>query len=367
MTFLNGRVRRMFVIQNQTRPGEIQNALRDLMRDGVESVRVCSAYVTRKGSELLYDEIRRSSRNGDQDAVSKTIVASLDFGTTEPQALEYWMEIPGSRVLVAGADLLERRTLNPKVAFHPKVYAFGRPNGTVGSLTGSANLTSRGLTINSEAAWCVPKHASHEEVDVAWQSITQGTTPLTQELLDQYRLLREQTIGERQTRETQPVPEPEVGQLGDYQPFAVAVADPDRHARMWIQARQLQGGSHTQLELPRGSHRFFGAVQIPAGADQVVRLAELVLTSGQSSWPECPLTWHPNNQMERINLPSIAKGGYDYNNTLILFRRLGEGRFELQAHPWDSDSCRAFVEASRTTNLLFRVGRNSNRLYGLLP
>lgn len=124
----------MFVIQNRTRPGEIQNALRDLMRDGVESVRVCSAYVTRKGSELLYDEIRRSSRNGDQDAVSKTIVASLDFGTTEPQALEYWMEIPGSRVLVAGADLLERRSLNPKVAFHPKVYAFRRPNGTVGSL-----------------------------------------------------------------------------------------------------------------------------------------------------------------------------------------------------------------------------------------
>ncbi len=356
----------MFVIQNQTQPGEIQNALRDLMRDGVESIRVCSAYMTRKGGELLYDEIMRSSPNGDQDAVSKTIVASLDYGTTEPQALEYWWGIPGSHILVAGADLLERGNLNPKVAFHPKVYAFGRPNGTVGSLTGSANLTSRGLTINCEAAWCVLEHISHDEVDAAWRSITQGTTPLTQNLLDRYRSLRERTISGRPARETQPVPKPEIGQMGDYQPFGEAAADPDQYGRMWIQARQLQGGAGTQLELPRGSHRFFGATQIPAEADQVVHLGEPTLTSGQTIWTERPLTWHPNNQMERINLPSIAMGGYDYGNSLILFRRLGEGRFELQVHPWDSDSCRAFVEASRMANLLFRVGRNSNRLYGLL-
>lgn len=367
VAFLNVGVRQMFIVQNRAQPGEIQNALHDLMRDGVESVRVCSAYVTRKGSELLYDAIRRSNPNADQDSVSKTIVASLDFGTTEPQALEYWREIPGSQIWVAGADLLERGNLNPKVAFHPKVFAFGRPNGTVGSLTGSANLTSRGLTINSEAAWCVSEHRSHHEVDAAWRSITQGTTRLTQDLLDRYRSLRERTIRGQRARETQRVPEPEIGQLGDYQPFGEAVANPGRYGRMWIEARQLQGGSHTQLELPRGSHSFFGAMQIPAEADQVVHLAELVLTSGQTSWPNCPLTWHPNNQMERINLPSRARGGYDYGDSLILFRRLEDGRFELQVHPWDSDSCRAFVEASRMGELLFWVGRKSDRLYGLLP
>ena len=357
----------MFVIQNRKRPGEIQNALRDLMRDGVESVRVCSAYVTRKGSELLYDQIRRSKPNGGQEAVSTTIVASLDYGTTEPQALEYWREIRGCRVLVAGADLLERGDLNPKVAFHPKVYAFGRPNGTVGSLTGSANLTSRGLTINSEAAWRVSEHGSHGEVDRAWQSIIQGTTPLTPSLLDRYRSLRKQTIRGQPASEVRPVPEPEFGQLVDYQPFTEAVADPKSYDRVWIQAERLQGGSETQLELPRGTPRFFGADRILPDEGSVVPLAELVLVSGQAIWRSRRLTWHPNNQMVRINLPSSTQGGYDYGNSLILFRRLNDGRFELQVHPWDSDPCRAFVEASRIGNLLFRVGRSSNRLCGLLP
>jgi hypothetical protein len=48
--------------------------------------------------------------------------------------------------------------------------------------------------------------------------------------------------------------------------------------------------------------------------------------------------------MERINLPSQAMGGFDYEESLILFRRLGGNNFELRVYPWDSDSARAYVE-----------------------
>ncbi len=363
----------MFIVQNRERPEAIRNALRDLMRDGVESVRVCSAYMTRKGSELLHDDIKRASPYGDQSAVNKTIVTSPDFGITEPEALEYWMRVPGSRVLVAGADLLERNSLNPKIAFHPKLYAVGRPNGTAGSLVGSANLTSRGLTVNGEVAWLQLNHQTLSEVDAAWESITRMATPLTQEILHRYRSLRELTALRELTvhtgpvKELQPVPQPDISGLDSRDSFEGMVADPESYDRVWIQADNLQGGSGTQLELPRSTTHFFGVGANLSDEGQVVHLAELVLVSGQTVWDDRKLTWHPGNKMVRMNLPSITQGGHDYRNSLILFRRLNTRRFELQVHPWDSDSCRAFVEASRIGELLFRVGRNSDRLYGLLP
>jgi hypothetical protein len=45
----------MFIVQNELRPAEIQNALFDLMRNGIDSVRVCSAYISMAGSEILFD------------------------------------------------------------------------------------------------------------------------------------------------------------------------------------------------------------------------------------------------------------------------------------------------------------------------
>ena len=359
--------KQVFVVQNERRPGEMQNALRDLMRDGVESVRVCSAYVTLSGSAVLLDGIQRSSPNGDHERVRKTIVASLDFGLTDPEALEFWKKVPGCSVLVAGVSSLVRDNLNPSIAFHPKLYVFGRPNGTIGSLIGSANLTSRGLTMNSEAGWRVAEHVPSDGVDAAWEMVIQSAIPLTWDILDRYRSLRKRAFSRQSAEEVQPVPQPNIGQPNSYQPFLRAVADPLRYRRMWIQSHGLQGGSRTQLELPRDSCRFFGGVQETRAEERVGRIANPVLLSGHRVWRDCALTWHPNNRMERINLPSVAKGGYKYENSLILFRRLDGDRFELQVHPWDSDSCRALVEASRIGELMFRVGRNSSRFYGLLP
>ncbi len=73
--------------------------------------------------------------------------------------------------------------------------------------------------------------------------------------------------------------------------------------------------------------------------------------------------------------PMAARFGYNGhgcesylgNVGLILFRRIARNTFELRVHPWDSDAARAYVEASRRAGLVFRVGRNSNRLAGFVP
>lgn len=54
----------MYVVQHAGRPGEIQNALFNLMREGVSQVRVCCAYVSLSGSQILYDGITRSAAGG---------------------------------------------------------------------------------------------------------------------------------------------------------------------------------------------------------------------------------------------------------------------------------------------------------------
>lgn len=356
----------MLVVQNESRPGEIQSALHDLMRNGIERVRVCSAYISVAGSELLFDAIRRSAPNGNHRGVAKTVVTSLDFGLTEPEALEFWSRVANCSVLVAGTAQLEDGSLTPRSAFHPKLYLFDGPDGAVGSLTGSANLTSRGLTINSEVAWFETEHRDMPATDAAWEAAIEPAVPLTDEILDAYRALRRRAIAARPIDEFEPVPEPAIGRLSLYRPFSEARINPSRYRFMWVQSRGMQGGAGTQLELPRGSHRFFGANYTDYDFARVDHIAEPVLVAGRKRWRDRPLTWHGDNAMERINLPSHAMGGFRYEDSLIMFRRLAQNTYELRVHPWNSDSARAYVEASRLADLVFRVGRNSSRLAGFI-
>jgi HKD family nuclease len=355
----------MLIVQNEFSPAEIQNGLFDLMRGGVEQVRVCSAYITVSGSELLFDALERAS-GGNQDRIEKTIVASLDFGLTEPEALTFWKDTQNCRVRVAGVSRLARGLLNPQTAFHTKFYLFDRPDGTMGSLVSSANLTNRGLTINSEVGWLEANNEDPDQINRAWISILVPTTPLTNDILNRYSLARDRVADRLPTEETEPLPPPPIGRINQYPSFADARIGFGSYEQMWVQSRQMQGGARTQLELPRGAHRFFGADFQGYAFDRVDHIVEPVLVSGSSRWRNRPLTWHGDNAMERINLPSQAMGGFEYEDSLILFRRLEENTFELRVYPWNSDSARAYVESSRQQGTLYRLGRNSNRLVGFV-
>jgi HKD family nuclease len=355
----------MLIIQNEFNPAEIQNGLFDLLRSGVEQARVCSAYITVSGSELLHDALERAS-GGNQDGVRKTIVASLDFGLTEPDALTFWRDLENCQVLVAGTSQLTRGTLIPKTAFHTKFYLFDRPDGTMGSLIGSANLTNRGLTINSEAAWLESSHEDRDQINLAWENIVVPATPLTDDILSRYSLLRDRSEVEYPTEELEPVPAPPVGRYNQYESFANARIRMGFYEHMWVQSHQMQGGARTQLELPRGAHRFFGADFSDYDYDRVDHIVELILVAGTRRWRDRPLTWHGDNAMERINLPSLAMGGFSYEDSLILFRRQADNTFELRVYPWNSDTARAYVESSRRQGTLFRLGRNSNRFVGFV-
>ena len=357
----------VFVVQSNLRPAAIRNALFDLTRGGLARARICSAYMSRMGSRTLLDAIERSAPDGVHDDIPKTVVASLDFGLTEPGALRLWRQ-SGAEVLVAGTEVLEGPSLTPATAFHPKLYVFDRPDGTVASLVTSANLTNRGLTVNAEVGYEVVT-ADAETTDNAWRAAVELAVPLTDDILGRYEARRNvarEVARERAADETDPVPAPSLPDRG-LAPFGDASVEVRAHAQLWVQSLKMSGGSATQLELPRGAHRFFGVESVDYRAQNVDRIAEPTLVSGTRRWTDNPLRWHGNNQMERINLPSAANGGFNYAYSLILFRRLDTDVYELCVHPWDSDTARACVEASRRCELLFRVGQtNTTRLVGLI-
>ena len=352
----------MYIVQSQRRPAAIQDALRDLMRDGLSRVRICSAYLSLMGSRMMLDAIERNAPDGDSENVRTTVVTSLDFGLTEPAALRMWHGRQAD-VHVAGTAALDRGTLMPETAFHPKFYVFDRPDGKVASLVTSANLTNRGLTINSEVGWA-DRSADAGATDRAWCAAVELAVPLTEDILRRYEELR-MSVRER-AHDMAPVPRPP-SPAEPLASFGDAAIDLGRYNQMWVQSFEMSGGSATQLELPRGAHRFFGAAAADYEALDVDAIAEPTLVAGSREWERRPLRWHGNNRMERINLPSAASGGFDYTQSMILFRRLRADRYELRVHRWDSDTARACLDASRQRRLLFRVGQtNTSRLAGLI-
>ena len=317
---------RMLVIQNSIAPANIRHALVDLAGNDTTDLRIASAYVTRSGSNVLLNAVGSALGEEAFAAIPKLLVTSFDFGLTDPIALRDWLDLDNALVMVAGVSLLEDGSLIPTRAFHPKMYAFGKHDATYNVLVGSANLTGRGLSVNAEAAWSQHDVPSGQ-VDAAFARTRHETLELTTDILAAYQALRQQRPPPPELEpETQPV-EPPAPLAGAQLPlFRIAIEtgalNPAAYNSMWIHGEGLQGGSRNQLELPRGAHTFFGFQFDQYEYPHNLTIGEPLLRSAGRVWDNRPLTWHGNNRMERLNLPTLAQGGFNYADTAVMFRRL---------------------------------------------
>jgi len=318
---------------------------------------------------MLLDSVADSVGAAAFAAMPKTLITSFDYGITEPQALDDWLSLGHASVRVSGASAIAAGTTSPARAFHPKLYAFHVGDQTSGVLVASANLTARGFTNNVEAGW-VQHSASSTQVDTAFSLLSADTDPLTTHLLSAYQKLRS----------SQPPPTngpddglpvvPFVPASGHLPLFRDAVQGGQVNLatfnEMWVQVEKLQGGSGSQLELPRRGHRFFGLTFGQYTAPHAV-IGRPSLRIGSKVWGNKQLTWHGSNGMERFNLPTQAQGGPVYSNSVVMFRRLPNASFELVVTPLDSDLAHAWAGASHSAGNLFRLGAGATtRLVGLL-
>ena len=180
----------MLIVQNVMEPASLRNALVDMIATGITDVRVASAYVTLKGADILLSAVMDAVGPVAFSVMPKTLITSFDFGLTEPQALQRWCAMTNSMVFVSGARKLAQGSLIPQRAFHPKFYILGRGPQMCSMLVGSANLTSRGFSVNTEAAW-VQQAVPRVVADGAFDKVCFETTALTENLLTAYATLRQ--------------------------------------------------------------------------------------------------------------------------------------------------------------------------------
>ena len=97
------------------------------------------------------------------------------------------------------------------------------------------------------------------------------TSPLTAQLLDDYRDARTRTDRPALEPETLPqAPGIEVGQRPVFRDAISGGLTPGLFTHFWIEAGTMSSSaSHSQLELPRGGNRFFGYQYNDYGADHV--------------------------------------------------------------------------------------------------
>lgn len=354
---------RIFV-QNRNRPEQILFAFDEVVDPKVTKLRWAVAYSTRKGCVRLVERVLAKMGSKQWDSCEKTFLTSLDFGITEPAALEYLSSLPNSNVLVANANLAKGPRLFPVDAYHPKVYLFDTKE-RVGFVVGSANLTNSALLHNTEAVTVGVEPLGESSWSAAWTYLEDGTEPLTQMLLTQYKKIW-RPKNWRIIVPDQAPPEP------DIQPRELAVlweaiqrdrVDISKFNHFWVQAGSMSsGGSHNQLELPRGANRFFNFKFSKYDLAHSVIGQPKLQVSGRL-WNDRKLTWHGNNKMERINLPTRVQGGFDYPNTAILFRRRNSG-YEIEVRAWSDDSAKAWRVASEELKTIFRLGEKGKRVCG---
>lgn len=296
----------------------------------------------------------------------KTIVTSFDFGHTEPHALKYLMNIPTCEVRVTSSNLGPGQTIifvPPQSNFHPKFYIFDKGDHRRGFLIGSANLSQRALTSNTEMA-TLEQDISSTVLDDYWSEIVGQSTVVTDAIIDAYRQGRKRK-GHRLNPDPNLVPSA-LAEGGTTFNDAVASGqiDPTSYGSLWVEARSMRsGGSRNQLELPRGSQRFFGFAFDAYDEHEGVPVGETELITQGQTWKRM-LRWHGDNGMERINLPTFYQSGLSYQWTAILFRRKGT-QFELRVAPWDSSVAEAWRTASKAQGALFRIGGATARTCGL--
>ncbi len=353
--------------QDQLQASRIANGLRQLFVVPRARLKICSAYITPGGLGLLQHIAEQEIGTEAWKRLPKEAITCVDFGITTPDALKQLLALEICECWVVNAHVMDRPNFKPDVAFHPKAYCVhSRERGRV--LCGSANLTRRGLTINTEMAVLSDDSTTVSEFTRAFDAIG-GRTRIDKEFVETYASRRKP-----KSEEPEDKPIPVVSVPGDLPAFSEFVSRTGRGtlpSRFWIEAGSMSSsGSRHQLELPRRGNRYFGFRHNQYDGEQH-EIGTVSLVKGRRRWDDRRIVWHGDNGMERLYLPTRNQGGVSYVNKGLLFESLyaDPNAFALTVVPWESEIARSWVNASVAANLIFRVPQNPRpnaRICGLM-
>lgn len=109
------------------------------------NVQIAVAFLKYTGVKVIENSLHQCLDNGG----SFEIIAGLDFKTTDPQSIHYFVRLKKEYPKVKFYCFGDKGKNKTNIVFHPKIYLFEKPRETTG-IVGSANLTRGGLLSNFE-------------------------------------------------------------------------------------------------------------------------------------------------------------------------------------------------------------------------
>lgn len=341
-------------------------------------IRAAVAYATLNGCRVL---VRRVAGSPRWTRSRKRWLISIDFGRTEPAALDFLAALPRAEVRIPfGAQVVARRGFSPITPFHPKAYAVDDigdgGNRVFGVFLGSGNLTGSGLLTGSESGalsyWVDPTRAQKKGMASAYdhmswfEAVWERADPLRDILLPYKK---------RWKKSKPPIKEedPEivdlyVGGTGRVVSGTTAIGLASARA-LWVEVGELYknrgpGQAGNQVDLPRGSRVFFGFP--PSAVPRNTIFGHVYLVNAGFDPVRCSVRFG-NNQMDKVNLPVPGtEGPPSYDNCILLFERVGlaDDRTPIFGVGVGDEAQLAEWKRSSTSDMEMRM--QSGRRYGLL-
>lgn len=106
---------------------------------------IAVAFLKHSGIKVIQEALETSLANGG----SFELIAGLDFKTTDPHALKFFIDLKRQNANVNFFCYGDRKENKTNIVFHPKIYLFKSKKQTT-SIVGSTNLTGGGLLSNFE-------------------------------------------------------------------------------------------------------------------------------------------------------------------------------------------------------------------------
>lgn len=353
-----------------------ENAVIDALRTGAATagfnrMRAAYAYATAGGVVELVGALSAAMSNW--PLVKKRWLVSMDWGHTEPLALQLLASLDNSEVRVPYALEVLANRLDPRTCFHSKTLVLDRADRSdsppVVIAIGSANLTVSGLRTGHEdvavAAWTggrlrtaeraqlVAMQAEATRFDQVWRKSIRLTPALvrTYASLRPKRKPRSEDVSRR-------VLEIEGSLEAEYARIAALRAA----TGLWIEIRYVvsnlgAGRPGNQIDMQRGTRVFFGfpADRIPPNTG--IGSIEV----GFATKSTTRNLRFGNNSMDKLDLPIPGVDGPPtYEDKVLMFRRAGMAAFDLRVGS-PADVVR-WKRSSRNAGTLFRM--SSGREWG---
>lgn len=345
------------------------------------TVDVAVAYASAAGVQLL-DDALASAR---WERSSKRFLVSIDFGITQPRALDQIAQLPNSEVRIPNAfQVLASPHLLPRSTFHAKAFIFRGAswNESCATVMGSANLTASALATGSEIvvgqSWSRrPSRSERRQLQtlkntIAWFDDAWASSVPWHDVRDAYR-----DAYRRRPRPRKP-PEERTDAVKRY---LTPTVGPDVSGALTVQlasARHLW--IHTgaipknrgpekpgnQLDMPRGTRVFFGFGSERVPRNHIFGNIEIRVRRPGNQFVDRSVRFG-NNEMDKVNLPIPEQNDIDsYDHSYLVFTRLDPTTESGSGFELDVTDERAIVALKSAAVNFVDLSMASGRKYGLI-